>query len=100
LSLPAGADPGVKGGWLAVMHVYPSEMAQNFWTAIWAFGASFGVIVAVSLITTPRPAPTLQGLVYAVSPLPAEPDAPWYLRTSVWAGLVLCAAFALNLLFW
>ena len=27
--------PGIKGGWLgAVLHVYPSEMAQNFWTAI------------------------------------------------------------------
>src|SRR5437660_1429358 len=33
LTLPAGAVPGIKGGWMAVLHTYPSEMAQNFWTA-------------------------------------------------------------------
>src|SRR5204862_5976277 len=30
VTLSQGGIPGVKGGWLAVMHVYPSEMAQNF----------------------------------------------------------------------
>ena len=35
LTLPAGAHAGIKGGWLGhVVHTYPSEMAQNFWTAI------------------------------------------------------------------
>src|SRR4029077_10842950 len=35
LTLPAGAVMGVKGGYLGpILHVYPSEMAQNFWTAI------------------------------------------------------------------
>src|SRR6202795_4042797 len=37
LTLPAGAVVGIKGGWLAVMHTYPSQMAQNFWTAIYAW---------------------------------------------------------------
>src|SRR2546426_3613431 len=32
LTLPAGAVAGIKGGWMAVLHTYPSEMAQNFWT--------------------------------------------------------------------
>src|SRR5437762_3490501 len=41
LSLPKGAEVGIKGGWLQVVHRYPSEMAQNFWTAIWAFSACF-----------------------------------------------------------
>src|SRR5258706_3253889 len=41
LTLPAGAVPGIKGGWIAVVHSYPSEMAQNFWTAIWAWTACF-----------------------------------------------------------
>ena len=37
LTLPAGAIAGVKGGWLARRCTrYPSEMAQNFWTAICA----------------------------------------------------------------
>ena len=33
LSLPKGAAIGWKGGWLGAMTTYPSEMAQNFWTA-------------------------------------------------------------------
>src|SRR2546426_906998 len=37
LTLPVGAAPGIKGAWLgAVLHRYPSEMAQDFWTAVWA----------------------------------------------------------------
>ena len=42
---------GIKGGWLSVVHHYPSEMAQNFWTAIWAFSACFLATVGVSLAT-------------------------------------------------
>jgi Na+/proline symporter len=37
LTLPIEAHPGLHGGWIAVVHHYPSDMAQNFWTAIWAF---------------------------------------------------------------
>jgi solute:Na+ symporter, SSS family len=37
LTLPAGAGPGIKGGWLANLHTFPSEMAQNFWLAIFAW---------------------------------------------------------------
>src|SRR5689334_17615083 len=33
LTLPIGSGIGVKGGWLGMLHTYPSEMAQNFWTA-------------------------------------------------------------------
>ncbi len=44
-TLPQGSVVGVKGGWLIgrAIHQYPSEMAQGFWTAIWAFGVCFGV---------------------------------------------------------
>src|SRR6266478_3578442 len=38
LTLPAGATAGIKGGWLcsgAPLHVYPVDMAQNFWAAIY-----------------------------------------------------------------
>src|SRR5579859_7154126 len=41
LALPAGAVAGVKGGWLGNVHTYPSEMAQNFWTAIFAWTTCF-----------------------------------------------------------
>src|SRR5260221_11362390 len=30
LTLPVGGVVGVKGGWLGAIHIYPSEMAQNF----------------------------------------------------------------------
>src|SRR5260370_367009 len=41
VTLPAGAAAGVKGGWLAVVHTYPSELAPNLWTAIFAWPACF-----------------------------------------------------------
>src|SRR5204862_7799271 len=34
LTLPRGSLPGIKGSWLALLHDYPSELAQQFWTAI------------------------------------------------------------------
>src|SRR3954451_5865440 len=45
LTLPRGALVGVKGGWFGVTHTYPSEMAQNFWTAIFAWTACFVVTI-------------------------------------------------------
>jgi len=58
MTLPAAAHIGIKGGWLAVTHLYPSEMAQNFWTAIWAWTACFSATVVVSLLTKPARART------------------------------------------
>ena len=34
LTAPVGANTLFKGGWITVVHNYPVEMAQNFWTAI------------------------------------------------------------------
>lgn len=55
LTLPAGAQPGVKGGFFGVLHTYPSELAQTFWTAIIAWSTCFVVTILVSLATRPRP---------------------------------------------
>ena len=55
LTLPIEAHPGIHGGWIAVVHHYPSDMAQNFWGAIFAFSTNFIVTVVVSLFTKPRP---------------------------------------------
>jgi SSS family solute:Na+ symporter len=52
LTLPHGAVAGLKGGFLgAVLHTYPSEMAQNFWTAIMAWSACFLATIGISLAT-------------------------------------------------
>ncbi len=57
LTLPTDATPGIHGGWIATLHHYPSDMAQNFWTAIFAFTVNLLVTMAVSLATTHAPRP-------------------------------------------
>ena len=100
LTLPASATPGIKGGWIAVMHLYPRPRAQNFWTAIYAFGVCFLVTVGVSLVTRPRPERELVGLVYSLTPRQDSSAARWYRRPAVLGACVLGAAVVLNLLFW
>jgi SSS family solute:Na+ symporter len=100
LTLPAGAVAGVKGGWLAVVHGYPSEMAQNFYTAIWAFTICFIVTVAVSLMTTPRPDSELVGLVRSLTTMPPDELLPWYRRPATLALAVLVILIALNVMFY
>ena len=99
LSLPAGSGVGIKGGWLSVMHTYPSEMAQNFWTAIWAWTTCFVVTILVSLLTRPRPAEELRGLVYSLTERPKEEGEPWYKRPGPLAVVVLGMTLVLNLIF-
>jgi solute:Na+ symporter, SSS family len=99
LTLPLDAHPGIHGGWIAVIHHYPSEMAQNFWTAIWAFSANFLITVAISLLTRPRPEPELVGLVYSLTPKPVEHHMEWYARPKVIAVGLIALLIALNLVF-
>ncbi|HZD48406.1 MAG TPA: sodium:solute symporter family protein [Silvibacterium sp.] len=99
LTLPTDAHPGIHGGWIAVLHHYPSEMAQNFWTAIWAFSTNFIVTVVISLMTKPRPEPELVGLVYSLTPKPVEHHMAWYARPKVIAVGLLAMLVVLNLIF-
>jgi SSS family solute:Na+ symporter len=101
LTLPAHAVAGVKGGWIEVLHVYPSEMAQNFWTAIFAWSTCFLLTIAVSLMTGGRAMrQDLAGLVYSQTPRLAREDEPWYRRPAVLGVLALAAVVGLNILFW
>jgi SSS family solute:Na+ symporter len=99
LTLPVGEGVSVKGGWLGVLHRYPSEMAQNFWTAIWAFLVCLIVTLVVSVLTKPREERELVGLVYSLTPKPEEHDLPWWKRPVTLAVVVLAMAVALNLIF-
>jgi solute:Na+ symporter, SSS family len=99
LTLPADATPGIHGAWLHLVHTYPSDMAQNFWTAIFAFSVNMIVTVAVSLVTTPRPEPELVGLVYSLTPRPVETYLEWYQKPTTLAIAVLVILVALNLVF-
>jgi len=99
LTLPADAVPGIHGGWITVVHHYPSDMAQNFWTAIFAFSVNLIVTIAISLITTPRPEPELVGLVYSLTPKPVEGHLSWYQKPATLAVAVLAILIVLNLVF-
>jgi solute:Na+ symporter, SSS family len=99
LTLPLNDLAGVKGGWIAVTHVYPSEMAQNFWTAIWAWSACFAVTVVVSLATRPKPETELAGLVYSLTPKVSVGRSRWYADPVPLGILALVAALALNIVF-
>jgi solute:Na+ symporter, SSS family len=104
LTLPAHAVAGIKGGWLGglfgILHHYPSEMAQNFWTAIYAWTTCFVVTILVSLATKPRPERELVGLVYSLTEQPSEEHLPWYQRPGTLGVIVLAMTLVLNIIFW
>ncbi len=100
LTLPADVSGvGIHGGWITVLHVYPSTMAQTFWTAIWAFAVGLVVTIGLSLMTKPRQEKDLVGLVYSLTPKPAEGHLLWYQRPASLAILVLAMVVVLNLVF-
>jgi solute:Na+ symporter, SSS family len=99
LTLPAGAVPGIKGGYLGVMHVFPSELAQTFWTAIVAWVTCFVVTILVSLVTRPRPVDELVGLVHSLTPRPSDGHLRLLARPWVLAVIVLVLTAGLNLVF-
>ncbi|HXU80224.1 MAG TPA: sodium:solute symporter family protein [Polyangia bacterium] len=99
LTLPVGSTPGIKGGYLAVMHHYPSEMAQNFWTAIVSFSSCLVVTVLISLATKRRHTDEeLKGLVYSLTPRPRE-EVPLHKQPAMLAAAVLVMTVALNIIF-
>ncbi len=99
LTLPMGDAAGIHGGWIHILHRYPSDMAQNFWTAIFAFAINWVVTIVVSRMSAPRPEPELVGLVYSLTPKPVEVNKEWYQRPAVWAVAVLAMAVVLNIIF-
>jgi SSS family solute:Na+ symporter len=103
LTLPAHAVVGLKGGFLgAVLHTYPSEMAQNFWTAIYAWTACFVATIVISAVTRrTKSDDDLRGLVYSLTPrLTDHEGMPWYRQPATLGALVLGFALVLNVVFW
>ena len=111
LSLPDGERMGVKGGWIiaAVNWAfgtdvnsieYRTDMAQNFWAAIYAWTTCFAVTIAVSLATRPRADSEMVGLVYSLTPRPREEGIPWYKWPVTLGIVVLLLTAILNVIFW
>jgi SSS family solute:Na+ symporter len=102
LSLPRGAVPGLKGAFLGTAwHVYPSEMAQNFWTAIVAWTTCFLATIAISLVTArDKSDAELGGLVYSLTPRQTDSELVWYKRPAVLGVVALGLTLILNIIFW
>jgi solute:Na+ symporter, SSS family len=102
LTVPAGASTLIKGGWLgSVIHVYPSEMAQNFWTAIFAWTTCFALTILISLATKrTKTDQELQGLVYSLTPKIKESGLSWYLQPAILGSVILGASVVLYVIFW
>ncbi|HYE73955.1 MAG TPA: Na+/galactose cotransporter, partial [Blastocatellia bacterium] len=101
LTLPQGAVAGVKGGFIgAAQYIYPSEMAQNFWTAIFAWTTCFVVTILISMVTKARADQELVGLVYSLTPKPKDTGLVWYQRPGTLAIIVIVILVGLNLIFW
>jgi SSS family solute:Na+ symporter len=98
-TLATGSVPGVKGGFFGAVHLYRSELAQTFWTAIAAFTTCLVVTIVVSMVTRPRPEEELRGLVYSLTPRPKDESRKWTERPAVFAGIVLAMTALLNLVF-
>jgi len=99
LTLPIEAVAGVHGGWITVLHNYPSDMAQNFYGAIWAFSVNFIVTVVVSLMTKAHPESELVGLVHSLTPKPSRSHLAWWKSPEALAVAILVVAIGLNIFF-
>ena len=76
-------------------------MAQNFWTAIWAFSACFVATAIVSLVSRQRKTDDeLTGLVYALTPKQKDENAAWYKRPAALGVGMLALTLVLNIIFW
>lgn len=101
LTQPEGATTLVKGGWLGVVHSYPVEMAQNFWTAIIAFTVATLLTVFISLLSKrTKTDDELDGLVYSMTKKLDDSGVVWYNRPWFLALIVGIIMIVLSILFW
>ncbi len=98
LALPRGAQKGIHGGWITVLHHPSSELAFGLGTAGIAFFVSFIVIAVVSAFTKARPEAELKGLVHSLVE-PGRVSKTWWKRPEALAVAILLAAIAVNLIF-
>jgi solute:Na+ symporter, SSS family len=91
----------MKGGYLKVVSVFPSEMAQNFWLAAFAFIACFTFTLVISLATKAQKTDAdLKGLVYSLTPKIVDNNIPVYQRPAVVGIVLLIVCVILNFIFW
>jgi SSS family solute:Na+ symporter len=91
----------MKGGYLGVQATFPSEMAQNFWLAAFAFTICFTLTLVISLTTRrTKTNEELKGLVYSLTPKTVDKNQAVWQRPAVVGILLLIGCVILNLIFW
>jgi SSS family solute:Na+ symporter len=105
LTLATGNAVGVKGGYFAHLigiqpFPFPSEMAQNFWLAIFAFSVCLLLTIGISLATRQtKSKEDLRGLVYSLTPKLQDESVPWYARPGFVGVILLACCVILNIIF-
>ncbi len=93
---------------LAAYHIifhFGSALSASFWQAIWAFVVGVVVLVAVSLVTKPKPVEELRGLVWGLTrkeerEVNADPrDRLWWRSPALLGGVALACVVVLNIVF-
>lgn len=79
---------------------YYSDMAANFYQAVYSWTTAFVLTVVISLLTKPRPDSEMVGLVYSLTPKPKTDHIPVYKRPSALAAAALLITLILNIIFW
>jgi solute:Na+ symporter, SSS family len=101
LTIAHGNLPGIKGGYLHVMQEFPSEMAQNFWLAAFAFIVCFAFTLVISIATARTKSDAeLKGLVYSLTPKITDNNIPVYQKPAVVGIVLLIVCVILNIIFW
>jgi solute:Na+ symporter, SSS family len=101
LTLASGNVAGVKGGYLHVAKIFPSEMAQNFWLASFSFIVCFSLTLVISLATRrTKTNEELKGLVYSLTPKLKDDEQHFLLRPAVLGTVLLIGCVILNFIFW
>jgi SSS family solute:Na+ symporter len=101
VTLSAGNLPGVKGGYLAQLNIFPTDMAQNYWLAATAFTVCLLATAGISLATRQtKTVDELKGLVYSLTPKLKVEEQNFFLRPAVFGSLLLVACLILNVIFW
>ncbi len=96
-ALPRGQQPGIHGGWIAVLHHPASQLALGLGTSAFAFAVSLIVTAAVSWFTKAKPEGELAGLVHSLVPR-ERAQMKWWKRPEALAAAILVAALAVNLI--
>jgi solute:Na+ symporter, SSS family len=91
----------MKGGYLGVLQVFPSEMAQNFWLATFAFLSCLILTLVISLATRrTKSDEELKGLVYSLTPKIKDTEQHFLQRPAVLGVILLICCVILNIIFW